>query len=261
MMTDLEKIIQFEETRKKNGYKSGWVYHKAVENGILGAFKEYERQQKKGAAASQRKDLSPLRELRVELIPKTCWGSNVRSVATKVEWNTLRDVVFERAEHVCQICGDDGNEKSLHCHEVWEYEDASKVQKLKSLMPVCPACHEVIHFGRTIVKRNDERAVNHLRLVNQWSDDEIEKHIKDVSSQCMERSDHEWFLDLTHLSEYGIVYESHERIKPLGNDEEKLDNLNLQKRKVEAVNTGFHIELNVSSTFNQSEFFIRKPNT
>ena len=43
--------------------------------------------------------------LTVELVPQTCWFSNVRSEVTSADWNRIRRYVYERAGHSCEICG------------------------------------------------------------------------------------------------------------------------------------------------------------
>ena len=44
-------------------------------------------------------------------------------------------------------------------HEVWDYDDARRVQRLVRLIALCPACHEVKHLGLA-AKRGRHRCMN-----------------------------------------------------------------------------------------------------
>lgn len=35
----------------------------------------------------------------------------------------------------------------VECHEVWDYDDDRKIQRLERRVALCPACHEVKHAG------------------------------------------------------------------------------------------------------------------
>jgi hypothetical protein len=41
----------------------------------------------------------------VDLIPRTCWFTNVRTCVTQQDWERLRRPIFRRAGHVCEACG------------------------------------------------------------------------------------------------------------------------------------------------------------
>ena len=73
--------------------------------------------------------------LTIELIPKTCWFSSVRTTVKKKEWDKIRFISYEVANNKCQICGDIGKNQgykhNVECHEIWEYDDLNKIQKLK----------------------------------------------------------------------------------------------------------------------------------
>ena len=146
----------------------------------------------------------PTMELRVELVPSTSWGANLRSELTKSQWDRLRKAQYVLAGHRCEICGGKGPRHPVECHEVWDYDDEVGAQTLVRLIALCPRCHEVKHYGLAESRGNGRRALKHLMLVNRWTEDEAVAHIKAAAVQWQERSEHQWILDLRWLENHGV---------------------------------------------------------
>ena len=145
-------------------------------------------------------------ELTIELVPRTCWYSNVRSEVSRKDWETCKDYVKARSGSRCEICGGRGSRYPVDCHEVWQYDDQTHVQTLLDLIALCPACHEVKHIGRAFAVGNGPRAIGHLMRVNYMSADQAEAYIKLAFAVFDERSEHAWALDISFLErELGIV--------------------------------------------------------
>ena len=149
-------------------------------------------------------------KLTVELIPKTCHYSNVRTTVTKQEWDKIRFTSYESANNKCEICGDVGKNQgynhNVECHEIWEYDDENKIQKLIGLISLCPICHQVKHIGRAIAMKRHKIVYDQLIKVNKWTQQEVEQHVLTSFELHKERSKFEWGLDLSILTEepYGI---------------------------------------------------------
>lgn len=143
----------------------------------------------------------PTQHLRVELVPLSTWGWNLRSELASTTWDKLRRKIYQQAGHVCEICGGKGKKHPVECHEKWEYNDATHIQKLVGLEALCPTCHGVKHIGRTMTLGEAPmlRAVGHLAKVNGWTMEEAWEHVNKAFLQWQERSKHEWLLDLTWL--------------------------------------------------------------
>jgi 5-methylcytosine-specific restriction endonuclease McrA len=143
-------------------------------------------------------------KLFIELIPTTCHYSNVRTTVTKKEWDKIRFMSYESAQHKCEICGDVGKNQgykhNVECHEIWDYNDETHVQKLVGLISLCPICHQVKHIGRAIAMKNHQDAYNQLAKVNKWTHKEVEEHILASFEVHRERSKYEWTLDLSILT-------------------------------------------------------------
>lgn len=143
-------------------------------------------------------------KLLIELVPSTCWFSNVRSEVTKKQWDWIKKQVFGQAWDTCQICGGAGSSHPVECHEIWHYDDEQLIQKLMGMIALCPACHQVKHFGLAQINGKGEQALKHLMEVNNITQKRAEKHIKNAFQRWAERSKKKWELDISHLSEYGI---------------------------------------------------------
>lgn len=143
-------------------------------------------------------------KLQIELVPGSCWWSNVRSNVTKQQWDNIRKSVYIKANYNCEICGEKGTKHPVECHEVWIYDDTTLIQKLGYFQALCPLCHEVKHIGLAGIRGNGDRAFNRFKTINQL-DDNIAKRIKSaVFRQWSIRSIKQWKLDIEHLKEYGL---------------------------------------------------------
>lgn len=147
----------------------------------------------------------------VELVPKSCWWSNVRSNVSKADWEICKRFVRSRSGDRCEICGGRGAKWPVECHEIWDYDDDNMVQTLVGLVALCPDCHEVKHLGRAEAVGNCDRAIKHLARVNGWSIDQAEQYAAWAFELWSLRSEETWTLDITFLSLLGIEAEVKDR--------------------------------------------------
>lgn len=142
--------------------------------------------------------------LTLDLVPQTCWFSNVRSVCSSAEWDTIRREVYKLANYRCQICDDIGPKHPIEAHEIWNYNDLKSVQKLKGLIGLCPNCHQVKHFGFARVQGKEAQALNHLMKVNKLSKSEAIEYVNSEFEIWHNRSQKDWKLDIAFLEKFGI---------------------------------------------------------
>lgn len=142
----------------------------------------------------------------IELVPRTCWLSNVRNHVTKEQWDTIRKHTFRTARYVCQICGGKGDNWPVECHELFQYDDAANAQKLLAFQALCPPCHRVKHFGMTQVKGLEAEAFAQLCRVNGWTDEQARKHVREQFALWHERSEREWSIDLSYLESHFDIF-------------------------------------------------------
>lgn len=137
-------------------------------------------------------------KLSFELVPDGCWYTNLRSALPKEAWDKLRRAAYARAGGACSVCGRTGR---LEAHEVWEYDDEKHIQKLKDIIAVCPACHGVIHIGRTALCGKEAEAKEHFMRVNGASESEYHAALGQANRIHAERSRHEWVTDISRLKD------------------------------------------------------------
>jgi len=142
--------------------------------------------------------------LTIELVPRTSWFTNLRSELSKESWDVLRRKSYQKASYHCEICGGQGDKWPVECHEIWNYNDEKKEQKLEGLTSLCPSCHEVKHIGYAEIRGRYQEALEHLAEVNEWTLEEAEKYIKEQVALWKERSKYDWTLDLSYLEKEGI---------------------------------------------------------
>lgn len=142
--------------------------------------------------------------LAVQLIPKPQWGINLRNQITRDEWQKIREIVLTRANFKCEICSSKTWRSRLHVHEEWEYHITMKadIQKLSDLVAICEDCHAVVHFGRTTVMGQQEKAYEHLMRVNQWDRAQAEAHVNEAFENWQIQSRTSWTLDIELAKKY-----------------------------------------------------------
>lgn len=140
-------------------------------------------------------------KLEFEMVPDSCWYSNLRSILSKKQWDYIKADAKRRANGKCMICGKKTDR--LEAHEKWSYNEKTQTQKLEDIVAVCSDCHSVIHIGRTQLKGNEERAEEHYMKVNNCSYAEYRENLGKANER--HRSLNlvpEWKLDLTYLKRY-----------------------------------------------------------
>lgn len=146
--------------------------------------------------------------LYVDLVPVSCWFTNVRSCVAPRDWDRLRHMVYRRASHRCEACGAAKNASGvrLEAHERWEYrlQGTRPVQTLRRLVCLCAACHEVTHYGLASLRGRGEHALRHLMTVNGWHPHQACAHVDEAERVWRLRSQIDWMLDLTLLTAAGV---------------------------------------------------------
>jgi hypothetical protein len=140
-----------------------------------------------------------------DMLPENVWGSNLRGILSRSEWDRLRIPVCEAAGNRCEVCGQSGYDPETgrprrpDCHELWHFEvtETAAVQRLARLIALCPDCHRVQHSGRASVKGELSLVVAQLQAVNSWNDKEIRLAFDNADDRYHWRRRFEWDLDLT----------------------------------------------------------------
>jgi len=138
----------------------------------------------------------------VDLVPSSCWFTNVRSCVDPSQWDGLRKMVYRRAGNRCEACGASGVQ--LEAHERWAYDEGTRTQHLRRLICLCADCHQATHYGFATIKGKDGEARAHLATVNRWTESQTREHIEKAADLWRRRSRIDWSLDLSMLTDAGI---------------------------------------------------------
>ena len=144
----------------------------------------------------------------VDLVPASCWFTNVRTCIADADWDRLRRMVYGRAAQRCEACGrgpDRRDGPRLEAHERWDYDDSAGVQQLRRLICLCSWCHAVTHFGLTAVRGREDWALGHLQAVTGLDLEQAVAHVDAAFALWERRSARAWALDLSMLTGAGIT--------------------------------------------------------
>ncbi|GGL48385.1 DUF5710 domain-containing protein [Planomonospora parontospora] len=144
----------------------------------------------------------------VDLVPSSCWFTNVRSCVDERDWERLRRMITRRAGHRCEACGrgeDRATGRWLEAHERWAYDPATRTQTLKRLLCLCTDCHMATHMGLADIQGKGAQARAHLQAVTGMSSIRARAHIDAAFTQWRTRSAATWRLDLSILTDAGVT--------------------------------------------------------
>jgi hypothetical protein len=161
--------------------------------------------QQQAAVACVDLDSAPAARLSIELVPSTCWYSNVRREVSRADWEVIRRAAYGAAGYRSEVCGGRGPQHPVECHERWHYDERQLVQRLERMVALCPACHQVKHLGHADITGHSAQARAHLADVNGWSRQQTDRYIAEAFASWQRRSRNEWQLDITALADYGIT--------------------------------------------------------
>lgn len=141
------------------------------------------------------------KSLTIELVPSSCWFSNVRNHISQEEWSVVKKYTFMKAGYRCEVCGGVGEEHPVECHEVWNYDDTNLIQTLEGTVALCPDCHRVKHMGLAQVHGVGEKAEQWLSQINGWSEVQTSVYVDDAFDLWEARSQFDWKLNVDWLNE------------------------------------------------------------
>ena len=140
-------------------------------------------------------------KLNFELVPDSCWYSNLRSILSPKQWDVVRRDAYARANGRCMICGRQASR--LEAHERWSYDEQNSVQKLEDVVAICHACHSVIHIGRTQLIGQEDQAIKHFMRVNKCTYADYIRALGEANALHRRRNQvKEWKIDLSYLERF-----------------------------------------------------------
>jgi hypothetical protein len=137
--------------------------------------------------------------LAIEMVPRSCFFSNLRSNLRPKDWKKLRLMSIEKAGGRCEICGSTNHGRSLECHEIWQYDTDTYTQRLTGLVALCRDCHRAKHLALAREMGWETDARRHLMRINGWTPRKVHSYIEAAFALFEERSQYSWSLDIAWL--------------------------------------------------------------
>lgn len=140
-----------------------------------------------------------MNKIEFEMVPENMWYCNLRHILSKSQWDNIRKASCLRANNKCVICG--RNSKRLEAHELWDYNEETKIQSLKDIIALCPMCHKTIHIGFANVIGMLDRCLMHYCKVNKCTMDKCNEDYLIAVENWKRRSLIDWTLNLDWLKD------------------------------------------------------------
>jgi hypothetical protein len=134
------------------------------------------------------------------MVPQTLWGKNLRALLSREQWDVVRRAAYEESGKRCIVCGGRGPEWPVEADEAWEYDDATNLQTLKSVIALCPPCHHVRHWGKSMVEGREDATLSHMMTVNGWSRHQAKAAADAALAQWHDRSRRSWRSDYSWVT-------------------------------------------------------------
>jgi hypothetical protein len=136
-------------------------------------------------------------KLTIELVPETSWTNNVRKIVSTKQWDKIRKESYQKYNYKCGICNAEGR---LSCHEIWNYDEETHIQKLMGFIALCTPCHNIKHIGFSQILADEgkldlNKLIEHFCKVNNCNLDTYADHHEMAFSTWRERSKHDWKID------------------------------------------------------------------
>lgn len=158
MVTTLREIIVPYDDRAKveqlSAIKSKSPFYFVPENIDISLFKYWNRPRLSAVITGEDRGFGN-NWLYVDLIPSSCWYTNVRNNVDAIDWERLKEMCKKRVHYRCELCGteaDYSQKNFLECHERYLFDKNKNIQKILRFMCVCSMCQKVTHFGLTQIQ-------------------------------------------------------------------------------------------------------------
>lgn len=144
--------------------------------------------------------------LRPWLIPSPLWGKNLRAILSTEEWDRVRRHAYEESGRRCRACGGRGPRWPVEADEGFAYDDEGLTHTLMGVIGLCPTCHEVRHWGKTVMKGREQAALDQLMRVNGWSVETAAAAVDEAFERWSWRSEQTWTSDYSWVTRtHGIA--------------------------------------------------------
>lgn len=141
--------------------------------------------------------------IRPWMVPQPLWGKNLRALLDREQWDIVRRKAYGDAGYRCRMCGGKGDTWPVEADEAWHYDDYLNQQTLKGVIALCPACHSVRHWGKSMISGKEDAAYHHMMMLNGSTRSAAEVLVQAAFAEWEKRSKKTW------SSEYSWITKTH----------------------------------------------------
>jgi CDP-diacylglycerol pyrophosphatase len=76
------------------------------------------------------------------------------------------------------------------------------------IIALCRLCHSATHYGHSKRTKNMDKIHMHIKKINNYTDEELDNHIKDAYNLWKERNKVKWNLDFSIITNSGFIIKS-----------------------------------------------------
>lgn len=141
------------------------------------------------------------RKLEIELIPRDSWYNNIRTKEPKL-WNAFKKKAKDITHcEICNVAFEGRSWKRHDIHEVFSYNEKTKVQKLIRFEHLCNACHMAKHPGFMGLdtsekgRKRQRYVIDHVKKVNNMTEEEYDNELRTAVAIWEDRSKIKWTVD------------------------------------------------------------------
>ncbi|MDR1991130.1 MAG: hypothetical protein LBP70_00125 [Mycoplasmataceae bacterium] len=155
-----------------------------VISSVIFGVKKYKRHEKLLHSNKTLEEKYQNLRLKIQIIPEKNHEVNLHEIVKfKEDWEYIQKCVKNYSRHLanqngmgkCCYCNKVYRIGLIECHEEWDWDVDTHKQLLKRVVPVCPFCHNVVHFGQ-----GDEGfrrlAYSWLKYIDKFNDEQSEAY-------------------------------------------------------------------------------------
>ena len=134
------------------------------------------------------------------MVPQMAWGRNLRAVLHPEQWDVVRGAAYAATDKRCRVCAGRDAGGRIEADEDWEYDDEALTFTLKDVVALCPACHHVVHWGKSMGDGREHETYAQLMYVNRWSRPVAERVVAAAYAEWRRRALLPWTGDYSWVT-------------------------------------------------------------
>lgn len=149
-------------------------------------------------------DFEKYMTLTIDMTIRNDWKRQILEIMSEDEYEFIKKGCHSQNNYTCVVCGDQGEQWKVECHENWTYDRQFKIQTLKDLTSLCPKCHKIRHLA--LDNKNieneyiDNELIEHFIKVNNCTVEDFQNYYSNVKKRIKEEEKYFWVANLNTIA-------------------------------------------------------------